>query len=486
MIPLLAILTLGTFLRFYHNTSIALWHDEAFSVLYLRYPWGEMLHRIILDVHPPLYYILLRVWNYVFGSSLLAFRGFSIFFGVAAIYAGYLLVYQAFKNRKWALYTTLLLAINPFQIQYALEARMYTLGTFLILISSNFLLKALETNQRKYWIWYGVAACACLYTHYYLFFSVAAQVLYLIYHLIKTEGFRISVVKSKQFLNAALAGAIMVILYLPWLPSFIEQNQRVQQAFWIPKLAGWSIPSAVYKMLFGEPGSSTRIHIIVLIVSLLIVYYFFKKNKQPVKWFFLAGLFVPFIGSILLSIKTAIFLERYFVFASLFLSMVLGLAIAQIPKYSWRRALATITVVISLAVFFKNWERLGTDNPGMAKAAEVINEQATDEDKIYIGSSFVFFNFKYYNRTPIHPLLYSPGPLETIPHFSGTAILTNDDLILDFKQAKKNDRVWLIWTTGFNSGKPNVPGNWSLVSENEFQDTPAFKGRVIVTQYHVN
>jgi Fe-S cluster assembly ATP-binding protein len=49
-LPLIAILIIGTILRFYHNTDISLWHDEAFSALLIKYSWGEMFYRIGLDV----------------------------------------------------------------------------------------------------------------------------------------------------------------------------------------------------------------------------------------------------------------------------------------------------------------------------------------------------------------------------------------------------------------------------------------------------
>src|SRR3989338_10143512 len=112
-------LILGTLLRLYNNISVALWHDEAFSALYLRYPWGEMMHRIGLDVHPPLYYLVLRVWSYFAGASLWSLRLVSIFFAVLTIWSAYIFVKAAFHNKKLALLAALFIAINPFQIQYA-------------------------------------------------------------------------------------------------------------------------------------------------------------------------------------------------------------------------------------------------------------------------------------------------------------------------------------------------------------------------------
>src|SRR3954469_9146131 len=103
-LPLVSILVLGTLLRFYHNLDISLWHDEAFSALMIRYPWHEMFVRLGLDVHPPAYYVALRLWHYVFGDSLLSLRGFSVFFGVGAVWAGWLFTKEAFKNERAALW----------------------------------------------------------------------------------------------------------------------------------------------------------------------------------------------------------------------------------------------------------------------------------------------------------------------------------------------------------------------------------------------
>src|SRR4051812_40294221 len=101
------ILVIGALFRLYNLTALALWHDEAFSAFYIRYPWGEMIHRIGLDVHPPLYYFVLRIWSYIFGHSLLSLRSLSVVFGVATIYMGYLFVKEAFKNEKLAIMAAL-------------------------------------------------------------------------------------------------------------------------------------------------------------------------------------------------------------------------------------------------------------------------------------------------------------------------------------------------------------------------------------------
>ncbi len=484
------ILILGGLLRFYNNTAVALWHDEAFSALYIRYSWSEMMYRIGLDVHPPLYYWVLRLWSYIFGSGLLSLRSLSIFFGILTIYAGYLFVRQAFNNEKLAIVAAFFLAINPFQIQYALEARMYTLGTFLVLFSSWILLKALENNKIKYWVIYGLLTAAGLYTHYYIAFSIAAQGLYILYYLYKNR-----LLQSKFFLFSIGSYVLAFVFYLPWIPTLLKQFNRVTAAFWIPEPDRWSVPSTIWKMTFGGQGNDHTTLLFATLVALVIIYNFFKETKPPIRWFVILSVAVPFLAAILLSFKQAIYQDRYFVFTSLFFTILIAAALFLVPKYSTRRTLTIIFAAFSIFLFFKNWNDLGVKNlffnrtinykPGMAAASAFINDNARSNDKIYVGSSFVYFTFKYYNHTGINPLLYAPGSLESIPHFSGTAILTNNDLVLDFKEAQSNDTVWLLWTTGFGGSKPNVPGNWSVVVQKEFADTPGFKGDINVTQYHV-
>lgn len=478
LILLPIILFLGTGLRFYNNTAVALWHDEAFSALYLRYSWQEMLYRIGLDVHPPLYYFILRIWSYFAGTSLLSLRLLSIIFGVLTIWAGYLFVKAVFGNKKLALLSALLIAINSFQIQYSLEARMYTLGTFLALLSSYFLVRALE--NKKFWLWYAVFATAGLYTHYYLLFSVAAQGLYVAFYIIKARKVRLLIRAVGYYLLA-------LILYMPWLPTFFKQVVRVQQNYWIPPLNRWSIPSTIWKMIFGGQGMRNSVLAVATVVSIFLIVYYLKKTANFHKWLILLNILVPLAGAVVISFKTNLYLDRYFVFASLFFSILVVGALYEIPKFTWRYSLILLLIFVSIFAFFKNWKDLNIKNkPGMDAVAKFINRNAKPNDKIYVGSSFVFFTFKYYNSTPIKPLLYSPSSLKSIPHFSGTALLTDHDLVLDFRQAQKNSTVWLLWTTGFGGSKPQVPSNWRQVEEKGYQDAPGFKGRIMVTKYRVN
>jgi hypothetical protein len=76
-------------------------------------------------------------------------------------------------------------------------------------------------------------------------------------------------------------------------------------------------------------------------------------------------------------------------------------------------------------------------------------------------------------------------PYEAIPLYAGRAMIARDELLADWRELPRGARVWLIWTTGFWQQKPPVPGGWRLVREEEFVDTPGFKGSIFVAEYEV-
>lgn len=489
-VGLIFILICAILLRIYNLTAISLWHDEAFSALLIKYPWGEMFYRIGLDVHPPIYYVALRLWSYIFGYSLASLRGFSVFFGVATVYATYLFLKAAFKREDLALGAALLVAINPFQIQYVTEARMYTFGTFLVMMSAYFLVRAFETRQKKFWLAFAAATSLAMYTHYYLFFSVFAIGLFALYFAIKNYGRNF-----KEYGNFVLAYLLVLLSYVPWLKTFKFQFSQVQENYWIPKIDRWSVLETNFRLITGAGAdpSKTGIDIILCIAalfSLFMIYKIIKRNSNSYKHLVLLGIIVPFVGAIALSLKQSIYLDRYFLFAALFYTVALALFIFDTIDLKVRYALFTLLILVSLFNWARSWNDLGISNkPGMAAAAEYLNNNVEAGDKLDIGSSFEYFNFKYYNKTGIIPLLYTPGitSVHQLPHFSGTAILTDNDLIHDFNaNTKSGDTAWILWTNAFGGSKPSTPSNWVQIDEKGWQDVRPYPGTwIIVTEYKV-
>ncbi len=109
------ILALALLLRAFQLTFQPLWWDEGYSVFFATRDLGTMLARTAIDIHPPLYYLLLQAWIALLNTSDLALRLLSVAIGMVTLPFIYLVACQL-ANRSVALISTLLLAISPIQI----------------------------------------------------------------------------------------------------------------------------------------------------------------------------------------------------------------------------------------------------------------------------------------------------------------------------------------------------------------------------------
>jgi mannosyltransferase len=509
---LLIILLVGLGLRLFHLTKISLWHDEAFSALLIKYSWGEMFYRIGLDVHPPLYYMALRLWHYVFGHSLFSLRAMSVLFGVATILIAYIFVKRFFGGTRAALIAAALIAVNQFQVQYVTEARMYTMGSFFAVLSAYLLGVALNATKNYcvigsglkpsrfklflYYLAFALSGAALLYTHYYLMFTVAALLLYGLIYI--WMNFRWNIIGYALLVSSGLG---IGLLFLPWLSWFLYQYKQVGAGYWIPPLNLWSIPDTLYRLIvnIGTPGK------IVMVLSTIFVFWVIwkviKLYQQPEKWLILAAFLAPFGGALLFAVlakiqgnDSSVYLVRYFIFAVPFLMILIALWAARIKVAGIKTLVIMALIGLSLFSVAYYWHQLNmAEKPGMSGLAALINSNAEPTHKIFVASSFEYFNLKYYhsflNQNSNQPRLYTNGQLtKDMPHFAGTAILTDEELVLSFSEATTaGDTVWLVWTNGFGGSKPVVPDNWTQIDEHGFADVRPYPGTwVVVTEYKVN
>ncbi|MFN2501665.1 MAG: hypothetical protein ABR530_06605, partial [Pyrinomonadaceae bacterium] len=131
---LLIILYVG--IRLYGLTSTCLWFDEIFGVHAAEHSWDQIIPFISLDlIHPPLFYVLLKLWISLGGEGLLWLRIFSVLFASATVAPFLGICAELRLHRRIQAMALLLLAVNGQLIKYAQEVRMYSLLLFLSLLS---------------------------------------------------------------------------------------------------------------------------------------------------------------------------------------------------------------------------------------------------------------------------------------------------------------------------------------------------------------
>lgn len=114
--------------RLWRLTQFNLGRDEIFSLETARLGWHALLTAVVNDVvHPPLFYLLLKIWLTLGGASLRWLKLFPALTAIAAI-VPFLLLCRALRLRATTRDLALLLvAVNGYLVAYAHELRMYSL-----------------------------------------------------------------------------------------------------------------------------------------------------------------------------------------------------------------------------------------------------------------------------------------------------------------------------------------------------------------------
>jgi mannosyltransferase len=237
-----AITIIAAALRFHLLAARSLWIDEASSVAFASLPLRAFVKLLwASQANMTLYYTLLRGWIHL-GESEFALRSLSVLCGVLTIPAIYLLGSRLF-DRATGLTAAALLSIHSFHIHWSQETRAYSLLILLLVLTSYFLIVALESTEKiGYWMTFSVFAALCVYSHIFAVLVLAAHVLAIVFPRPYRVGLPTMVATTAVFAFLCEPMAAFVLL------------QSGGQIDWIPRpsLAG------VYeflKLLTGQGGA---------------------------------------------------------------------------------------------------------------------------------------------------------------------------------------------------------------------------------------
>ncbi|MEQ9672358.1 glycosyltransferase family 39 protein [Coleofasciculus sp. G2-EDA-02] len=315
---IIALLVLGIFFRFANLDQKIYWHDETYTSLRLSgYSLKELtqgvftgevisieeLHKYqrinsergVVDTvkrlaeedpqHPPLYYAMARLWVQGFGDSITGIRSLSAVISLLIFPSAYWLCRELFKSSLTAWIAVALIALSPFHVLYAQEARQYSLWTVTILLSSAALLRAIKCQTKQSWIIYGVTLSLALYSHSISLLVVLAYGVY----VFLIEGFRLSRNLMAYWVSTLLA----VLSFVPWLINLRNTNgvswtaKEVSGSFLVKNWLG-----DLTRIFFDFQKVDNPLIIVAPPVLILIGYsvYFLVKKLDRKIWLFLLAL----------------------------------------------------------------------------------------------------------------------------------------------------------------------------------------------------
>jgi hypothetical protein len=481
------VVVVGLALRLYTIGEKSLWIDESFSIWTASQPLDALWSFTVkLDHHPPLYYTLLHFWL-ALGDGETVVRGFSALWGVLMLPVMYL-IGERVGGRALGLLSTLLLAISPLHVWFAQQARMYTMLTFfagMAILCMLYLLDEAKNrepprgypteNQEptrdswfsvlgsfRWWLGFVVFTTLTMLGHNTAVFFPVAVGLFVVgafgvpalgRRLRPTNDERRTIPNSQpltpnsqhQFWIWVSGLGVALLLWLPWLPSFMIQSRRVDNEFWIQPptlktvLEHWRNLGSAF-----APGGALLVPLVLAFVGLALLGVWRLRRRPAVLLLLLLLLLVPLAGSLLVSLRRPIFYTRTLIWTSLPLYVLMAAGLLQMR---WRLLIGMATLLLVLLNAGSLWGYYRYYEPeDWRGVAGYIASEAQPGDLLLFNAGWMQIPFDYYYRRVGAPLeehglpadLFDRGILE--PKMTGADIPRLDELVAG------RGRVWLMYS----------------------------------------
>lgn len=468
----------GFALRLSNLAVQSLWFDEAISL----WQAHEPVRAIVFDIEPahlPTYFLALKLWTALAGSSEFSARYFSLASSLLAVPLAYW-VAGLLGGRSFRAFAVMVFAIEPALIYYGQEVRMYAfLPAFGLLALGTYLAAAKrESPSITRWLAHGTAIALCCYTHYYG--AVAELVSFALFGA-AFIGLRGSDATKRSWLVRGWLGsqAVLALLFAPWLLIRATAASGVQSAFSADfSLAAYFWRAGVGLLLGHHLEQQTLVisdglanenywYALKLLVPLLIllVLGLLPATRRGTRTLWIAA-GVPLVAVLLLTLSGRDFGSRYLFTAAPALWLLIAAGIDRL--FAFRRALAFAGVAafaVPAAFSF-----LSLSDPALAKEdnrslAEYLSREAGADDLILLNASYNNFALDY----------YYPGPAKAVPMpstYPADAMRTAAELT---ESSKNYRRFWLMLWQDYYSDPNGLVKGW--LDANTFQfDAEVFHG----------
>lgn len=446
----------GAGLRLAALPAKSVWLDEAFSVWMAQHPPAELWAWLVrIDHHPPLYYLLLHGWLGWFGDGPAAIRALSALCSTLAIplLAG---AGRALGGRRVGLAAAWMLALSPWQVRYAQEARMYgllTLAVAAVFYAAARLLAQPASRKLELspWLLLVASQAAAMLAHNTttVLLPVAlntgmAGAWGWARHPSSLPGLR-----SRGFVGHWIAAQIGALLLwaVVWLPGFWRQAQVVDARFWLQPPA-WTDLAEYGQMLaagFLPVGSLLGWAALVLVMGLVIGGVYAWRDTPGKLGFVLALWLIPPLVELAVSVRRPLFHLPSLIWTALPFTLLAAAGWVQLAR---RRALAAGTAALlllgwglGLRGYFVDFHKERWD-----LAAAYVAAAAQPGDLVLFNASWVQLPFAYYLRDSGLTLALHGAPVDLFDRGELEPAMTAADLPALASRVQGRDQVWLVYS----------------------------------------
>lgn len=489
---LFGLLLAGIAFRLQTTDARSVWFDEAFSWRLSQFSFADVINCSSLDNHPPLYFLCLKVWSNIFGTTTQTLRMLSVCCGIGTIVAAYFLVISSQRangspNIDSAVFAAGMIAVSVFQIRWSWDIRMYSFGVFLAVLSSVAMFLTLQNGRIINWALFSIITLALAYTHYYAFFCILAQTLFVFGYLSYTSLRRTSSLNARRQFTWLVCHLLFVLIGLSfWLPTILRQRDQVQDAFWTSDVTTGALRRVAYDAIMSPENSQADDGMDLLIVAILAILTGLLVKPSSLRVYLLIATLTPVLCSIVVSyLDTKIFCLRYFVFAHAFFYIAVGVIIGDLNDTLVRRLLFLAVTVWLIWVHLEFVRDLDVPHcPGAIGANEYLEASRSVGETVVVCSPLLYFSMLHHSKNRKDWYVYKPP--QPIPHFEGTALLDRSEMLSDGELDElPGSALWVVDMTGWGVREVPATPKWGLLSERRFREVLDIQGDIIVRKYRI-
>ena len=261
---LLIILFVAAFLRFYKLDYQSLWLDELYTMNVANPNTGfvEMIKDItVRESFPYLYFIIVKIFFFLFGHESLVARIPSAVFGVLSVWMIYKLG-KELVTKQVGLIAAVLITCSQYAVYNSQDARAYSFYLFFTILSYSYLYKFIQFPSKKSAIKYALSAGLLLNTNFFAVSNVFVQGLLILIFLVLLNDDK--KVKIQNFKFLLLSVIITFLLFTPNVYKFYLATQFYSD--WIPAPTNGGVTMMLKEMVCDSEFS-------LFLFGILLVFY---------------------------------------------------------------------------------------------------------------------------------------------------------------------------------------------------------------------
>ena len=446
----------------YLSFKINLSEDETYTLNTTSHNLvGVIKQSYNFEAQPPIYFILLCLWRYIYPGIFFAKLFSLMVIGLSAYFFSKLVLFFSKTNSsKWMVIVFLL---NPFTVWSALEMRTYSLLIFLSTLSIYFFFRYYFEDKRKFLYSFLSVSLIGMYTQYFFIFLIASLALVVLIF----KG-------RRRFLQFSLCLIPIILLFLPnliFLPNQIsvQQSRNIEHfPFSVVSEIGHTPQSLMLAInLLPNAWINRLIRIAFILPAVYIYYRLYKERlKQGINFFekynivllSILGMLILFsVGFVVTEVGYA---NKYM--AIVFPFFILLFTIFEYYPFILRRLIYGILSIYYLVLLTINyWHPVKTyDFLSIAKYIKTI-EKPNEPILIYRPAIALPFNYYYNGKNKVVPI---PHPVK----FDSSYIINIKDS-LELKQAIEKI--------------PSPSKSYLLISDNTPYEGTVNMNRPMITKY---